>query len=73
MCCLVMLPAAVTQQNHYSAEEGKWNDLEASRMKKERSVGTIIFGCGETVLNVTACVCVCKFIHSFIKDTSLRN
>ncbi len=41
VCWLVMLPAAVTQQNHHLAEESKWNSLEAATVKTEQWMCTI--------------------------------
>lgn len=46
VCWLVMLPAAVTQHSHHHAEEGKFGDLEAARVKMERLMCAIILAYG---------------------------
>lgn len=75
-----MWPAAVTQQNHHPAEESKWSDLEAARMKMERLMCTIILARGNnstTYFTVeTQCerVCVrkCAGVNETGADSRLR-
>lgn len=56
-CWLVMLPAAVTQQNHHPAEEGKLSDLDAMTMKMQRLMCTVIFSNNSTTHYTVESMC----------------
>lgn len=71
VCWMVMSPAAVTQQSHHPAEEGKWSDVEAAKMKMEKS-WTIIMACGHKQVSSNQWKETVRQLQSFVSSQWLH-